>query len=194
MEAVGPRPTKVCSKCKTKQDIDKFPKNSGTKDGKDIYCRACRRINNYKHAGTQMYVNGKYITKSHPLHKPGCYKSFDDAAFSALKGYNKTPKGHVYLIVNKAWNGWVKVGKAIDASDRLNSYQTSSPYRDYQLIHYIEADDRAKAERQAHNLIQKNATERLGEWFRIPLEFAIQLLNSLAGDLQHGASSPSEGT
>ena len=32
----------------------------------------------------RMYVNGKYIPVSHPLYKPGRYKSFDEAAFSSL--------------------------------------------------------------------------------------------------------------
>lgn len=183
MEAHGPRPTNL---------------NVTFEDGEWWYVGQAdggrRRVTGHNLKNTsRMFVNGKYVPKSHPLHKPGRYKSFDDAAFSALKGYSKTPKGHVYLIVNKAWNGWVKVGKAIDASDRLNSYQTSSPHRDYHLVHYIEVDDRASKERQAHNLIQKNAVERLGEWFRIPLGFAVQLLNSLAGDQQNAASSP-EGT
>ena len=31
-----------------------------------------------KENNLQMYVNGKYISKSHPLHKPGRYKTFED--------------------------------------------------------------------------------------------------------------------
>ena len=29
----------------------------------------------------RMYVNGKYISRKHPLYKPGKYKTFSDAAF-----------------------------------------------------------------------------------------------------------------
>ena len=36
---------------------------------------------------TKMFVNGKYISKFHPLYRPGRYKGFTDAAFSSLKNY-----------------------------------------------------------------------------------------------------------
>ncbi|MEK9820466.1 MAG: hypothetical protein VW443_12860, partial [Pseudomonadales bacterium] len=75
----------------------------------------------------RMWVNGKEISKKHPLHKPGRYKSFGDAAFSALQKDIQIKEGYVYAIRNKAWPEWVKIGKAIDAQDRLNGYQTSSP-------------------------------------------------------------------
>ena len=48
--------------------------------GKPVYYKdnpETKRKENAK----QMYVNGKYISKSHPLHKPGKYKSFGDAAY-----------------------------------------------------------------------------------------------------------------
>ena len=73
----------------------------------------------------RMYVNGKYISTSHPLYKAGKYKSFDDAAFSSLINYNRNLKGEVYIISNHAFKGWVKVGMAVDSKDRLKNYQTS---------------------------------------------------------------------
>ena len=47
------------------------------------------------------------------------YKSFEDAAFSSLRNYKHTKSGFVYVISNPAWKGWVKIGMAIDAEDRL---------------------------------------------------------------------------
>ena len=63
----------------------------------------------------------------HPLYKAGRYKGFEDAAFSSLENFKDNPQGQVYVITNPAWEGWVKVGMAVDAEDRAGNYQTSSP-------------------------------------------------------------------
>ncbi len=134
-----------------------------------------------KENAKQMYVNGKYISKSHPLHKPGKYKSFGDAAFSALQKDIQIKEGYVYAIRNKAWPEWVKIGKAIDAQDRLNGYQTSSPMRDYELIHAVYFDDRNQAERDAHTAAERKG-ERQGEWFKITEEQALDVLQEVTLD------------
>ena len=76
---------------------------------------------------TRMWVDGEYISKSHPLHRPGRYKGFTDAAFSSLENYETSKEGQVYVIRNPAFPSWCKVGMAVDAQDRLKQYQTSSP-------------------------------------------------------------------
>lgn len=129
-----------------------------------------------KENSLRMWVDGKYVPKSHPLHKPGRYKSFGDAAFSSLKNYEIAKQGQVYIIVNPAFPGWCKVGMAVDAEDRLNQYQTSSPYRDYELIKAYDTDDRREAERAAHELLAK-AHERKGEWFYIQHPVATEILD-----------------
>ena len=129
----------------------------------------------------RMFVNGKYIPKKHPLYKPGCYKSFGDAAFSALQKDKQIKEGYVYAIRNKAWPEWVKIGKAIDAEDRLNGYQTSSPMRDYELIHAVYFDDRNKAERDAHTAAERKG-DRKGEWFKLTEEQALDVLREITLD------------
>ena len=61
----------------------------------------------------RMFVNGKYIPKSHPLWKAGRYRSLDDA-WSHNK-IESIDQGEVYIIVNDAWQDWVKVGKAVSS-------------------------------------------------------------------------------
>ena len=51
----------------------------------------------WKRDQTKMFVNGKYIPKSHPLHKPGRYKNFEAAAFSSLAKYESSVEGQVYV-------------------------------------------------------------------------------------------------
>tara|TARA_B110000902_G_scaffold35735_1_gene37841 strand:+ start:506 stop:949 length:444 start_codon:yes stop_codon:yes gene_type:complete len=123
----------------------------------------------------QMYVNGKYVSKSHPLYKAGKYTGFEDAAFSGLENYKTNPQGQVYIITNPAWEGWVKVGMAVDASDRANGYQTSAPFRDYQLLYTYDVDDRRAAEAAAHTRLAKEC-DRINEWFRLPSAIANELI------------------
>ena len=128
-----------------------------------------------KRDAQRMYVNGKEISKKHPLHKPGKYKSLDDAwSHNKIESVNN---GEVYIIVNAAWPEWVKVGKAVIAKDRLNGYQTSSPFRDYSLVATLSTDNRHTKEREMHKVFTHFAQERKGEWFKIDKVTAIKLFN-----------------
>jgi hypothetical protein len=144
------------------------------KDGKR------RSAENYhKSHKNRMWVNGKYIPLSHPLHKPGRYKNFEQAAFSSLEKYESSVEGQVYAITNPNFPEWVKIGMAIDAEDRLNGYQTSSPFRDYVLQYRYDVNDRRQAESQAHTELQK-LYERRGEWFKCTPEQARVVVSSTA--------------
>lgn len=70
-------------------------------------------------------------------------------------------QGYVYAIHNPAWRDYVKIGVAIDVYDRLKSYQTSSPFRDYELIGYVFANDRLELEKEIHSKFERN-----NEWIK----------------------------
>tara|TARA_R100001369_G_scaffold19137_1_gene34980 strand:+ start:3361 stop:3897 length:537 start_codon:yes stop_codon:yes gene_type:complete len=152
-------------------------------DQRDYSCKACYskivKTSNKEYNNLKMYVNGKYVSRKHPLYKAGNFKTFEGAAFSSLKGYAKTTEGYVYIINNPCWNGWIKVGMAIDAEDRCKSYQTSSPLRDYKLCYSKFFDDRKKAEQSAHSLLKKEAEDNKGEWFKIKQDKAIEIISTL---------------
>ena len=140
---------------------------------------------NYTSRNTnRMWVNGKYIPKSHPLHKPGRYKTFDDAAFQGTYKLDSIKEGYVYAITNPAWPEWVKIGMAIDANDRCNGYQTSSPFRDYKIEHVVVTNNRRAAEAEAHNAATKISKEVRGEWFKLDIEQAKTILNNITIDLE----------
>jgi len=169
----------VCTTCSTKLTIDNWAqswRNIGRKQ-----CTSCLRDYNTSSNQNRMWVNGRYIPQSHPLYKAGRYKSFGDAAFSSLQKGRQITKGYVYAIRNKAWPDWIKIGKAVDAEDRLNGYQTSSPMRDYELIHSVYFDDRNKAERDAHKVAERKG-ERKGEWFKLTKEQALEVLREVTLD------------
>jgi len=81
---------------------------------------------------------------------------------------NDDGSGFIYAIVNTAWENWVKIGKTIDLNQRLSSYQTYSPLKDYQLLHNINVVKRHLSETYIHRLAE-DITEQpsSGEWFKI---------------------------
>ena len=136
-----------------------------------------------KHNPNRMFVDGKYISKSHPLHKPGRYEGFEEAAFSSLQNYKSSKEGEVYIITNPAFEGWVKVGMAVDAIDRLKGYQTSSPFRDFELQYFCKVSDRRASEAKAHQVLASKFNQQ-GEWFRCSLKDARQILNEVKMELK----------
>lgn len=150
--------------------MNKIGKNYVFEDGEWWYTGQAdgkRRRVSYivKRNKSRMFVNGKYVSKNHPLYRPGRYESFEDAAFASLKNYTKSKEGQVYIISNPNFKGWVKVGMAVDAQDRLNNYQTSSPFRDYKLDYTFDTEDRRASEAAAHNALDSRFP-RNGEWFK----------------------------
>jgi len=133
---------------------------------------------------TKMWVNGKYIPKSHPLHKAGTYKGFEEAAFSSLQNFKDSPQGQVYIITNPAWEGWVKVGMAVDANDRAGNYQTASPYRDYKLGYVVETKDRRATETETHARLG-DLFEQRNEWFKCSVEMAKRIMDDVVEEEQY---------
>ena len=139
--------------------------------------REKRSLESYtKKNKNRMFVDGKYIPKSHPLHKPGNYKGFTDAAFESLDNYKTSKQGQVYILYSPAYPSWVKIGMAVDAEDRLKQFQTGSPYRDYILIKAYDTDDRRKAESEIHELLRKTHGSK-NEWFVIAAPVAKEILD-----------------
>lgn len=112
----------------------------------------------------------------------------DDAHFSDLMediGYAMLPKqsprsdGYIYVITNAAWEGYVKVGRAVDPFDRLRSLQTSDPYRQFVLEDFVYVADRKASEAIVHN---KLAQWRVaGEWFFCSVNRAVAAVNEVRG-------------
>ena len=96
-----------------------------------------------------------------------------------LDNYNAVVEGYVYVISNPAWEGWFKVGMAVDAYDRCAQYQTSSPYRDYVVEYCKYFEDRRKAESSAHALLE--GVEQRGEWFRAELSVIKNKIKTIEG-------------
>ena len=165
---------RYCRECKEELEVTTNWSESCRK-ARVYRCKRCHADNqtsfNHIHAPRtnklRMFVDGKYISRKHPLYKPGRYKTFNDAAFSSLVNYVLSTEGEVYILKNPAWKNWYKIGKAIESTDRCNGYQTGSPHRDYELVTYKKFKNRGVAEKMAHSLAEGLSRKRAKEWFYI---------------------------
>ena len=173
-EPAGQTPIdKECIKCGVKLTVDNLSPSQAA--NKHWTCKSCYSMHNAKGNKKSMFVNGKYVSRKHPLYKPGYYKGFEEAAFSSLENFKDSTQGEVYVLTNPAWPEWVKVGMAVDSEDRIKNYQTSSPFRDYTLVYSYEVDDRRAAESAAHVRLAKEC-DNINEWFRLPPPIANELI------------------
>jgi hypothetical protein len=172
---------KTCRRCKVELTEENWYSSQRKMDNRQ--CIDCLKKTANKYNDTRLYIDGVYIGKKTDLYhmlKPGRYTTTDGRGLDGLvREEDASTEGYVYAIYNKAWPDWVKIGKATDEKQRLDQFQTSSPHRDYALLHSVFVDDRSVAEKQAHKKAQQVAKDDNFEWFMITHEQAVQILNSL---------------
>ena len=162
-ETTGLKHTRHCIECNVSLDeTNWYPSFVGKKHYKCKTCYDERRIlNRYKKRyGDSRTSLAKFI------------------AHTNKKKFDTVKEVSIYIIFNPSFPGWCKVGMAVDAEDRLKQYQTSSPYRDYQLIKAYDTDDRRTAEKNAHDILSQTH-QRRGEWFCIQHPAATKILDKL---------------
>ena len=140
------------------------------------FCRTCFKD---KYNKRRMYLGGKYISFGSQVHKSGAFKTLDDA-WSHKELDNKNISGEIYIITNDAFRGWVKVGMSINATDRIKSYQTCSPHRDYLLYSSFATEDRHTSEREVHKILDSEF-DRQNEWFKADAQAVDWILSQYFG-------------
>lgn len=80
----------------------------------------------------------------------------------------------VYVVSNPAWEGRYKVGVASDWKKRWQSYQTSSPYRDYKFEYGVTTENWKFIEKAVHNSFPGTH-----EWIQADLQDVKNLINKL---------------
>ena len=80
--------------------------------------------------------------------------------------------GYLYIISNSAWPNWIKVGVTGDLKSRLQTYQTSSPYRNYILEYSIYHPSYLEAEKKIKNTLKPFAKSIKNEWYEVDLLMA----------------------
>lgn len=79
-------------------------------------------------------------------------------------------EGYVYIISNNNFPGYYKVGITHDIKERLRTYQTASPLRNYKIEYYIHHPNCYRAEKQIAEKLKYFATEIKNEWYKCNLE------------------------
>jgi len=91
--------------------------------------------------------------------------------------YTQPTNGLLYVIVNKAWPGWCKVGLTTktDVEQRLLSYQIGSPFRDYECVFSVHVSDVYNKEYKVHKLLEEVGTRNM-EWFLVDVDLAVETI------------------
>jgi len=139
------------------------------------YCRICKETD---------------ANKFYPLNHKKCKKCSNE--YQNKKYLDKKDKGlivssiknridYIYIITNPAWPKYIKIGRATNIENRLRSYQTSSPYRDYQISFQIQSNHSHKIERYFADKYRPKETDKyiVNEWYELSVEDAIKEIHSI---------------
>ena len=84
-------------------------------------------------------------------------------------------RGHIYIIGNANWENVYKVGVAKDPKRRLNSYQTSDPYRAYKLLFSLKTPHYKAIEKHIHEKYKA-----ANEWVKHDVEGIVKEIKKYA--------------
>ncbi len=89
--------------------------------------------------------------------------------------------GYVYIVTHEEHEGWFSIGKTRSPTGRLGGYNRADPFRRYVMRHTVYVEDRHISESEAHAAAAAHETceDSRGEWFQMPLESAIEILNQI---------------
>jgi sulfatase maturation enzyme AslB (radical SAM superfamily) len=80
--------------------------------------------------------------------------------------------GYLYIITNKSWPGWIKIGTTRNLKTRLQTYQTSSPFRNYEVMYSIKHPEYLQAEQNIKLQMKRFAKRIKNEWYEVDIEVA----------------------
>lgn len=85
--------------------------------------------------------------------------------------------GFVYIVSSPVYEGFYKIGSTIDLVSRLSSYNTCSPFGDFDYLYYKFFYDRTNAEYKIHDIFDLYRVN--GEWFNVEIEKIISFIDSM---------------
>lgn len=87
--------------------------------------------------------------------------------------------GHIYLITNERFVGWIKCGKTANLVKRLSAYNCYDPQQRYRVLIETIVYDKNKAESLLIYNLKNASSAHNGEWFRIAEEQAINIFKQI---------------
>jgi hypothetical protein len=94
--------------------------------------------------------------------------------------------GYLYIVINNAFPGWIKIGITTNLKERLHLYQTCDPYRGYKLIYSLHHPDYKIAEKKIKEAMRMFAKSQKNEWFEVDLSVALVRLQEQLSDYNNG--------
>jgi len=140
-------------------------------------CKICGRIYFHSPIGTKVKGTGKrnYCTKfckrtniARQTRIRNLYKMLN----------NKPKKGFIYCITNPSFEGWVKVGKALNLKNRLTGFNGSTPYRNFKVEYKRKFENYSRAEYFLLCKLNVASEKQSSEWFKIDLNKAIDIIKN----------------
>ena len=89
--------------------------------------------------------------------------------------------GIVYVLVNEAFDSYVKIGKTINLKQRLQSLDNTSVPLPFRCVYAIQVDDMDKIEKLAHGAFADHRTRSNREFFEIDPQRVISALQMTGG-------------
>lgn len=87
---------------------------------------------------------------------------------------------YLYIITHPKFSGWIKLGRTNNLANRLNTYNTGCPFKEYKYEYYIEISQQIIYNVEQHFKI--NIHSNGYEWFEISVENAIKLINKVINE------------
>ena len=89
--------------------------------------------------------------------------------------------GIVYVLINPAFEGYVKIGKTTDLVQRLKSLDNTSVQLAFRCVHAVEVDDMDNVERLCHAVFADHRTRKTREFFEVDPQRVIAALKLANG-------------
>jgi hypothetical protein len=94
------------------------------------------------------------------------------------KGYISRRQYFIYIIIHPKFDGWIKLGRTTDLKNRLTSYQTGCPFREYELI-YNKYVGKVQDVAEIENYFKTNIHNNGFEWYECTIAEAIETIEKL---------------
>lgn len=94
--------------------------------------------------------------------------------------------GYLYIVINDAFPGWVKVGTTSNLTQRIHTYQTGDPFRNYRIVFSLHHPDFRQAEKKIKDTIKPFALSIRNEWYEIDLQMAKSRLIEVLESYENG--------
>ena len=94
--------------------------------------------------------------------------------------------GYLYISSNEIFHTWYKIGSTWNLKERLKTYQTGDPFRQYRLEYSLYHPEFREAEKRIKEAMKPFALEIRNEWYLVDFAVARVRLEETLDDYNNG--------